>query len=237
MYRVVICEDEDNQREILKNFIYKSFEDISDQIEILEFSSGEELLAHQNLDGIDIFFLDIQMDKLTGMDVAKKIRESNDTSEIIFITSLLEYVQEGYKVRAYRYLLKPIKYEDLKENILSCVSDIIKKRDNFMIVEGNGINYKITIKEITYIEIIRNDITIHTIDKDYNTKNRIKNLEKELLMYNFFRCHKSYLINMEHIEFIGKNNVIIQNIEIPVSKYRMSSLKTEMTNVLGAIIC
>jgi DNA-binding LytR/AlgR family response regulator len=234
---MVICEDEVRQREILREFICKSFEEVSDQIEILEFSSGEELLAQENLEGIDIFFLDIQMDKLTGMDVAKKIREKNDISEIIFITSLLDYVQEGYKVRAYRYLIKPIKCEDLKENILSCISDIIKKRDNFMIVEGNGISYKIPIKEITYIEIIKKDITIHTIDKDYNTKNRIKNLEKELLMYNFFRCHKSYLINMEHIEFIGKHNVIIQNMEITVSKYRMSSLKTEITNVLGAIIC
>ncbi|MDK2564651.1 LytTR family DNA-binding domain-containing protein [Romboutsia sedimentorum] len=237
MYRVVICEDEDNQREILKDFICKSFKDISDQIEILEFSSGEELLAHQNLDGIDIFFLDIQMDKLTGMDVAKKIRESNDTSEIIFITSLLEYVQEGYKVRAYRYLLKPVKYEDLKENILSCVSDIIKKRENFIIIEHKGITNKIPVSTITYIDIIKRDITIHTTQGAYHTISSLSKIEKELEKYNFFRCHKSYLINVGYIQFISKNSVTVNCEEIPVTKYKMNNLKTKLTNTLGAIIC
>lgn len=236
MYRMVICEDDATQRKFLKDCILKSVEDICTNIELLEFSSGEELLE-QNLEGIDIYFLDIQMFELTGMDVAKRIRERDNTSEIIFITSLLEYIQDGYKVRAYRYLLKPIEYEDLKENILNCISDIISKRENFIIVEEQGISYKVGIKDITYIEIIKKDITIHTVHKDYNIKNRIKNLEQELSMYNFFRCHKSYLINMEHIDFIGKDNVMIKYIEIPVSKYRMSNLKTKLTNMLGAIIC
>lgn len=106
-----------------------------------------------------------------------------------------------------------------------------------MIVEENGSKHKVSIKNITYIEIIKKDITIHTLDRDYNIKNRIKNLEKELLVHNFFRCHKSYLINMEHVDFIGKDNVMIKNEEIPVSKHRMSNLKTKLTNMLGSVIC
>ncbi|WP_250675973.1 LytTR family DNA-binding domain-containing protein [Paraclostridium ghonii] len=236
MYRIVICEDDDSQRITLYNSIRNIFEEISNKVEIFEFQSGEELI-NSEIEDIDIFFLDIQMDKLTGMDVAKKIREQNDSSEIIFTTSLIEYVQEGYTVRAYRYLLKPIEEADLKEHILNCISDIIRKRENFMIVEENGIKHKVSIKKITYIEIIKKDITIHTLDRDYNVKNRIKNLEKELSMHNFFRCHKSYLINMEHIDFIGKDSVMIKNTQIPVSKHRMSNLKTKLTNMLGAVIC
>ncbi len=237
MYRMVICEDEDKQRESLKDFICKSFEDISDQIEILEFSSGEELLVHENLEGIDIFFLDIQMDKLTGMDVAKKIRENNDTSEIIFITSLLDYVQDGYKVRAYRYLIKPIIYEDLREHILSCISDIVKKRENFMILENRGVINKVSISSIMYIDIRRRDLTIHTTNGEYYTKNSMDSIEKELERYNFFRCHKSYLINIEHIQLISKNTVLINNEDIPISKHRVSNLKTKLTHILGDVLC
>ncbi|MGL5754002.1 MAG: LytR/AlgR family response regulator transcription factor, partial [Paraclostridium sp.] len=174
MYRIVICEDDDLQRNKLNNFISKIFKEISNNVEVFDFSSGEEALE-ANLEGIDIYFLDIQMNKLNGMDLAKKIREQNKISEIIFITSLLEHIQDGYKVRAYRYLLKPVSYEDLKENILSCVSDIIKRRENFIMIKENGITHKIDIKEITYIEIIKKDITIHTTYKKYNTQNRIKN--------------------------------------------------------------
>lgn len=236
MYRIVICEDDNLQRNEINSFISEIFSEISNNIKIFEFSSAEEVIESK-LEGIDIYFLDIQMDNLNGMDLAKEIRKQNDTSKIIFITSLLEHVQDGYVVKAYRYLIKPIKYEDLKEHILSCISDIIKERENFIIIKENGITYKVNTKEITYIEIIKKDITIHTIYRKYNIKNRIKNLEKELNMYNFFRCHKSYLINMEYIDFIGKDNLMIKGVEIPVSKYRMSGLKTKLTNLLGAIIC
>ncbi|TGA18060.1 LytR/AlgR family response regulator transcription factor [Clostridioides difficile] len=208
MYRIVICEDDITQIAFLRECILKSLEGISSQIELFEFNSGEELLE-TNLEGIDIFFLDIKMLQLTGMDVAKIIRETNDTSEIIFITSIVDYIQEGYKVRAYRYLLKPIDFGDLNESILSCISDIIKKRENFMLIENKGIINKILINSIMYIEVRKKVLTIHTKNDTYYTKNSMDKIELELEKYNFFRCHKSYLINLEYIQFICKNTVVI----------------------------
>ncbi|HBL5920422.1 TPA: response regulator transcription factor, partial [Clostridioides difficile] len=214
----------------------KSLEGISSQIELFEFNSGEELLE-TNLEGIDIFFLDIKMLQLTGMDVAKIIRETNDTSEIIFITSIVDYIQEGYKVRAYRYLLKPIDFGDLNESILSCISDIIKKRENFMLIENKGIINKILINSIMYIEVRKKVLTIHTKNDTYYTKNSMDKIELELEKYNFFRCHKSYLINLEYIQFICKNTVVINDEDVPVSKYRMADLKKKLTYVLGDVLC
>lgn len=236
MCRIVICEDDITQMVFLRECILKSLEGVSSQIELLEFNSGEELLESA-LEGVDIYFLDIQMLQLTGMDVAKIIRETNDTSEIIFITSIVDYIQEGYKVRAYRYLLKPIDFEDLNENILNCISDIIKKRENFMLIENKGIINKILINSIMYIEVRKKVLTIHTTDGIYNTNNSMDKIELELEKYNFFRCHKSYLINMEYIQLICKNTVVINNEDIPVSKYRISDLKTKLTHVLGDVLC
>ncbi|MGX9754864.1 LytR/AlgR family response regulator transcription factor [Clostridioides difficile] len=236
MYRIVICEDDITQMAFLRECILKSLEGVSSQIELLEFNSGEELLE-SDLEGVDIYFLDIQLLQLTGMDVAKIIRETNNTSEIIFITSIVDYIQEGYKVRAYRYLLKPIDFENLNENILSCISDIIKKRENFMLIENKGIINKILINSIMYIEVRKKVLTIHTTDVIYNTNNSMDKIELELKKYNFFRCHKSYLINMEYIQFVSKNIVVINNENIPISKYRISDLKTKLTHVLGDVLC
>lgn len=236
MYRVVICEDDDLQRQNLKNNITNILNEICSEVEIYTFSSGEEFLKAE-VDNIDIFFLDIQMNEINGMDLAKKIRETNNNCEIIFITSYIGYIQEGYTVRAYRYLIKPVSYEGLKENLLSCVYDIIKKKENFLVIESKGLIENIVIKDITYIEVIKNDITIHTKNKTYYTKGRIKNLEKDLLIYDFFRCHKSYLINMKHIEFIKKDTVTVNDEEIPVSKHRISNLKTKLTKVLASVVC
>ena len=238
MFRIVICEDDLSYRELLKGFIYKVFEETQEELDLIEFGSGEEALSEEViLEGIDIFFLDIQMNKLTGMDLARLIRKENDASEIIFVTSLVNYIQEGYTVRAYRYLLKPINYEDLRSHLLSCMSDIIKSRENFMIIENRGITYKVSINKIMYIEVRKKDLTIYTLDGIYQTKNSMEKIEKKLIRYNFFRCHKSYLINMEHIEIIHKNTVFINNQEIPVSKHRIPNLKTKLTYIMGDILC
>ncbi|WP_315167946.1 LytTR family DNA-binding domain-containing protein [Metaclostridioides mangenotii] len=236
MYRLVICEDDLTQRDHLKKDIDKIFGEVSSQYEIYEYSSGEELIEAYT-DGIDIYFLDIHMDELTGMDTARKLREKNDKSEIIFITSLVDYVQEGYEVRAYRYLLKPIKFDELKEHILSCLDDIVKRQDNFMVIENKGNLVKILIDDILYIEVIKREITIHTDDMVFLTKNSMKNIEKELGRYEFFRCHKSFLINIKKVEGINKESVKIGEDIVPVSKHRLCEFRRLITLKLGDIIC
>ena len=237
MFRVVICEDEISQREKLKEYIQKIFDENKEELEIIEFESAEELLSSGLiLKEVDIFILDIKMNGLSGMDLAKMIRKEDDRSEMIFVTSLVEYIQEGYTVRAYRYLLKPIEYKELKKHLLNCISDIKKKNGNFIIENREGMR-RIPIKEITYIEVRKKELTIHTVDSTYYTQGSLDKIEQDFEKYNFYRCHKSYLINMEYIDSITKNSVVIGNEEIYVSRHRMNEIKTKFTYMLGEILC
>lgn len=150
MFRIVICEDEISQREKLKEYIQKIFDDNKEKVEITEFESAEDLLSDNIvLKEVDIFILDIKLNGLSGMDLAKLIRKEDDRSEIIFVTSLVEYIQEGYTVRAYRYLLKPIEYEELRKHLLNCISDIKRKKGNFVIENRDGMR-RIPIKNNLY---------------------------------------------------------------------------------------
>lgn len=236
MLKVVICEDDDFFRDKLKQYLEKIFEDITNNFEIITFNSGEDLLENYTED-IDIYFIDIEMNKLTGMDVARKIREVDDNAEIIFTTALVDYVHEGYEVKAYRYLMKPIDFEKLKRNVRSCLEDIRKRRENNLVIQNKGEIFKINIEEILFVEAINKDITLYTKNKSYNTKTNIKTIEKELNKYNFYRCHKSFLVNMKHIDNIKQNNVLINNIEIPISRYRAKDFKLKLLSALGDIIC
>lgn len=179
------------------------------------------------------------MDKLSGMDIARRIREVDCNSEIIFTTAVVDYIQDGYEVRAYRYLIKPIEFNELKKHVLSCVEDISKRNENNLIIQNKGIVYKISIDSITYIEVRDKDITIHTIDQSYDIKNSLSKIEKELNEHNckFYRCHKSYLVNMNHIQYIKQNVVLVNNAEIPVSRSKIKDFKIKLANVLGDIIC
>jgi len=73
---------------------------------------------------------------------------------------LIDYIQDGYIVRAYRYLSKPVKYEELKEHVLNCIEDIRKKKENFLIIENKGEIVKIPIEKILYIEVRKKELIL-----------------------------------------------------------------------------
>lgn len=236
MLKIAICEDEKKERELIKDYLINILNEINISYEILIFNSGEELFNNYPKD-IDIFLLDILMDKLNGMDTARKIRETDNKAEIIFITSLIEYALEGYEVRAYRYLIKPVKYDDLKTHILNCIKEIDIKNKHIIIKEqGNRI--KLDISEITYIEVQKENITIHTLNQTYETKGTMNNIEKEINCSRFYRCHKSFLINLEHIKSIKQYIAILENSdEVPISRYRFKDTKDRFFDLIEDKLC
>lgn len=234
MLKIVICEDEIEQQEILKDYLEEILDEINSEYEILAFNSGEELFRSYP-ENVDIFLLDIQMDELNGMEVARKIRQVDKKEvEIIFTTSLVEYIQEGYEVRAYRYLLKPIKLEHLKKHVISCVEEVNKNKGSYIVANENNEVCKVKIYDITYIEIQKRDITIHTLEKDYTIKASMSKLENELSGYNFYRCHKSFMVNIDFIKNIKQYVAILENKEeVPISRYRFKVTKARFLSYLG----
>ncbi|CEP48114.1 LytR/AlgR family response regulator transcription factor [Paraclostridium sordellii] len=178
------------------------------------------------------------MDGLNGMEVARKIRQIDKKEvEIIFTTSLIEYIQEGYEVRAYRYLLKPIKLEDLKKHIILCIEELTKNKESYIAVNEKNNTCKVKISEITYIEIQKREMTIHTINEDYTINSSMSKLENELSKYNFYRCHKSFMVNIDFIKNIKQYIAILDNKEeVPISRYRFKETKYRFLSYLGSAL-
>lgn len=237
MIKIAIWEDEKIHQELLTENLKKLFRELSIDYEVYIFDSGEQLLENYP-ENIDIFLLDIQMDKLSGMDIARKIRTiDKNTVEIVFTTSFIEYIQEGYEVRAYRYLLKPIEFEDIKKHITACIEEIRMKKDKYLVISNKHDNYKIRIDTILYIEVQNKDITIHTIDNNYEVKMSMNKIEKELKEYSFFRCHKSFLININFVENVKQYVAILENgQEVPVSRYKFKEFKTAFLKSLRKVL-
>ncbi|HFQ6525615.1 TPA: response regulator [Clostridioides difficile] len=161
MINIAICEDNFVDRGILNDYLIRIMNENSYNISL--FKSGEELLDNYP-DDLDILLLDILMKKINGIDTAKKIREFDSNVEIIFITSLLEYALQGYEVKAFRYILKPIEYEQLSINIIQCLDDINNKASKFVYIKCNSDIVKIDIESILYIEKISRYIFVYTED-------------------------------------------------------------------------
>lgn len=237
MLKIAVCEDEKDQRELIKDYLTKILDEINLSYEIITFSSGEELFDNYPND-VDIFVLDILMDEINGMDIARKVRKIDDkNAEIIFTTSLVDYIQEGYEVRAYRYLLKPLKYEDLKKHITSCINEITDK-NKYILIDNKSSILKIKVNEITYIEIKKRDMTIYTIRGNYQIKSTMDKIEKDLESHNFYRCHKSFLVNMEYVDTIKQYTAKLENKEeVPISRHRFKDFKIKFFRSMGDKLC
>lgn len=232
---IIICDDDFVHRSILRDFLCKVLEEEFLEYNLLEFSSGEELLESYPKKA-DILFLDIQMNDLSGMDTARKIREFDSNVEIIFTTAIAQYVFEAYEVKAYRYLLKPLEYEEIKRQLKLCISEYLN-RHNIVSIESRKETIVLPVDEILYAEVQRKEVTIYTKDKTYTIEVSMKKVERKLLNYNFFRCHHSYLVNLKKVNELRNNSIIINDIEIPVSRGKYKEFKVRLTSLLGSSLC
>ncbi|HBG8370231.1 TPA: response regulator transcription factor [Clostridioides difficile] len=236
MIKIAICEDEKEQQELLKRYINQIFDVLSVKCRLEVFNSGEELLERYSKD-TDILLLDIQMGQINGIDTARKVRVLDDKVEIIFITALIEYALEGYEVRAYRYLIKPVKYNNLKDNIINCIKEVDIK-NKYIVVKVQGSQTKLNVNEIAYIEAQKETITIHTLNEVYKINGTMSNIEKEIDCSRFFRCHKSFLVNLEHVKSIKQYVAILENSkEVPVSRYRFKETKDKFFDLIEEKLC
>ncbi|MGO0862105.1 LytR/AlgR family response regulator transcription factor, partial [Clostridioides difficile] len=108
------------------------------------------------------------------------------------------------------------------------------ENDKCLVINEKNVINKITINKITYIEIQKKDITIHTISRKYKIKNTMDNIEKEINSSKFYRCHKSFLVNLEYIESIKQYVAILDNKEeVPISRYRFKNTKDKFFSLIG----
>lgn len=220
MLKIAICDDEINQREEIADMIHRNLNLDYKNYETFEFVNGEELIL-STLD-FDIYFLDIQMDNLTGIEAAKKIRSINESAIIIFITGVKDYVFDAFDVRAFHYILKPIDERKLKEVLNSALMQF-EKEDKFIITKTIKQTNRIFLKDIMYIESEGRKLKVHTVNNVIEYYHKLSELEQELCDCNFFRCHRSYIVNFRYVDSYDNTFIVLKNSEkIYLSKYKLA---------------
>ncbi|MDA3837724.1 MAG: LytTR family DNA-binding domain-containing protein [Candidatus Delongbacteria bacterium] len=171
-----------------------------------------DVIAKQH---IDLIFIDINMPEMSGMELARTLP---DTKNIVFTTAYSEYAVESYKVNAIDYLLKPISYEDFLKSA-NKANDVIsinsKGPDNNMndhiYVKSEGNLVKIIFKDILYIESMSEYVVFHLNKKDnIMSLMSLKSLDITL-PDKFIRVHRSFIVNMEHIQRIERGRIFLDN--------------------------
>lgn len=201
-------------------------------LEARYYKSGEELLLEYT-NQYKLLLLDIEMKELNGIETARKIREKDKEVKIIFITNFLQYATEGYKVNAYRYLLKPISYQVFVKEIDSVLEEIDKSCKEIFIKSKNK-SYKMKLNDLIFIESYGHYIIYHMKEEKISVRSSLKLLNKELSDYYFFQVHKSYIINLSYVSSYNYQSVTMETGEsIPISKYRYQEFKKKYVAFWG----
>ena len=204
-----ICDDNRIDSQYVNELIKKWARNKKYQIHIDIFQSAEAFLFHytQNKE-YDILLLDIEMKKMDGVTLARMIRKSNKSVQILFITGYSQYIAEGYDVEALHYLMKPIKEEKMFDVLDRAVTKLIQNEKHLLLKLSDEM-IKIPLHEIIYIDVNRNYVTIHA-NKDYTLKKTLGEIEKEL-DEKFFRIGRSAIVNLKYITRITKTEVFLSN--------------------------
>lgn len=232
--RIVVCDDEWDARQQLCLYLKRLQQESGDRYEIFYFSSAEALLAEMPRD-VHVILLDIQMEQTSGIDAARTLRAEGLDAHLIFITNNPAYALEGYDVHAYAYLRKPLLYEALKRHLMDAFAQIDQRSGGILsIPTPSGVDI-IRCSDLIYVEVLRHQTTFVTVSGNSDYICSLNAVEERIRRYGFFRCHKSYLINLRKIIRVTADNVIMAGDHaVPLSKYRRKELLEQIAGFIGA---
>ncbi len=235
MINCIIVEDELPAREELKYFLNQEKE-----IKLIaEFNNPLDTLNFLENNTADVIFLDINMPDMNGISLGKIITKMYPDMKIVFITAYKDYAVDAFEIKAFDYLLKPYSESRIK-NLLKSLINI--KNEKTILIKNNNLKkitvnigerlYVISLNDIDYIEASEKETLIFSNQKKYVSKIKISKWEEMLKENNFYRCHRSFIVNLDKITEIEQwfNSSWILKIKnyttaIPVSRNNIKELK------------
>jgi DNA-binding LytR/AlgR family response regulator len=221
MVKCLIVDDEPPARELLASYISRL-----DDLELVQ-QCGNALEAFSCLqkNAIDLMFLDIQMPRMTGLELIKSLQ---DPPKIVLTTAYKEYASEGFDLDVLDYLVKPISFERFMRSVakyhqysgLTLSPEPLESTYDqaYLFIKVNKEQVKLHFKDIRFIESLKDYIRITTHTTTYVTYNRLSYMEEVLPENRFVRIHKSYIIALSELKSYGGGRVNLGDRELPVGR-------------------
>nr|WP_297166906.1 LytTR family DNA-binding domain-containing protein [uncultured Dysgonomonas sp.] len=232
--RCIIVDDEPIAR--------KGIQKIVDQISELElrgcFNSAEAASMFMMGNSVDLVFLDIQMPGINGIEFARNIPKN---TLIIFTTAYSEYALDSYEVEAIDYLVKPIEVDRLKKAVDKAISyhslllseenkSVGNIEDEYIFVKSDRRYFKVNLKEILFIEGLKDYVIIQLSEQRIITRMNLKTMHELLPKSTFLRINRSYIVNTTHIDSFDNNDIFIQKYEIAIGSFYRDSFFEEFVS-------
>lgn len=226
--RVAIVDDEQVQRDTLRAYLERFSAESISKFGVDEFPCGDALLENYQLI-YDIILFDIDMPGTNGINTARQVRELDDSVTILFITNMAQYAVNAFEVEAADYIIKPVEYYDFAMKFRRAVKRAARRSSRDLTLDTvDGIR-RVRIPDIIYVEVLDHYLTYHMKEAGggparLQVRGNIGEHEALLTPYSFCRVHKSFLVNLAHVDVIRTGEVVLDGITVPVGRRYKNAL-------------
>ena len=179
---------------------------------------------------------DIDRPGLNGIDTARAIRKVDEKVVLMFVTAMPQYALTGYEVDAIDYIIKPVAYPDFALKLKKALRYVkqVKADEPVVLPTKEGL-VTLNISEIYYVESALHYCIYHTKDKEYRVRENISAVEQRLSPFGFARCNAGYLVSLKHVKAIIKDDVIVGDYTLKISRSKKASFTEKFTKTLGGL--
>jgi len=222
---IVLVDDEQLQLDYMENLVEQSAKILDITVEIHQYLSGEAFLfALADHPTWEFAFLDVEMEALNGMEVARIVRDKAPQLSLVFATAYAEYAIEGYEVQALDYLLKPISLDKV-ERVMKRYLEEKPEEAAYIVVDIDGESTRLNLKDILYVEASKREVIVYLRNETLHINMSLSNFT-ELVDERFVSTHRSYLVNLDHVSRLLKKDVELSDGEkIPLSRRRSKEVQ------------
>lgn len=220
---IAICDDD---RKVCR-FFEKKIKSVYQNADIKSFYDTSEIwniAKRQSIQAPDILLLDIQMDRMNGMELAKKLRSIGWKTILIFITAYADYVFDAFEVGAFHYLVKPVSDKKFEEVLHKAALQVQREKtyagrkpEKRITVKRGGVHTTVKVSDIIYAEVFNRKVVLHTTAERIEYYGKLKSLADEL-GDDFYRPHRAYLVNLKYVIKYDRSVIFLQGSQVMMAK-------------------
>ncbi len=232
--KVAIIEDEKREQEVLRAY-FSRLEDVDGVITNLKFfDTGDDFLDEFEFGKFDLILMDIDLNsRINGIETSQRLRKIDDQVILIFMTNLAQYAIEGYKVKAFDYIVKPISYFDFSQRMKIIYQHVQERVVQKIIIPNSDAKMVVNIKDIYYVEVNNHSLIYHTANGNIFSSGTLKQALNELGKYHFAQCNNCYLVNLAYVMEVNGYEVMVKGENLLISHPRKKAFLQELSRYLG----
>lgn len=234
MINVAIVDDEKEERRRLQECLQYVTEKTGKAFSVTEFTSGERLLGHYDpSSGFDILFLDIEMNGMDGLEVARKIRKIDKTVIIIFVTNMAQLVLSGYEVEALDFIIKPLDQNAFLLKMERAFGRVESQNKEKVLINTREGVVALRIGLVVWLEVDGHYIVWHSREGTFSEYSSLGAAEKKINDSLFVRCNRSNLVNLRYLDAVVGDECIVDGNKLFISRPTKRSFMRAVSDYLG----